>query len=172
MYSSRMFDKHLVTCITVSTTLPGHIFTCAAVECSISILLPELLWVPPYLVIHLYSSLKHLLCPLYVQQDVWECSNSVLVSPHHKVCKSNVIKCCDLTCRYSGVHVLKIYRFTNKRLPFITVIFLYLWLFNFWAAIHRVLIQSVFIRSFLCTCNSTFGLKYTGQQKKGYKIIY
>lgn len=62
-----------------------------------------------YLVIHLYSGLEHLLSSLDVQQNVGERPNSILVSPHHKVRKTNIVKRGDLAGRYSRIHALKSY---------------------------------------------------------------
>lgn len=62
-----------------------------------------------YLVIHLYSGLEHLLSSLDVQQNIGERPNSILVSPHHKVRKTNIVKRGDLAGRYSRIHALKSY---------------------------------------------------------------
>lgn len=64
-----------------------------------------------YLVIHLYSGLEHLLSSLDVQQNVGERPNSILVSPHHKVRKTNIVKRGDLAGRYTRIHALKSYLF-------------------------------------------------------------
>ena len=60
-----------------------------------------------YLVVHLYPGLEHLFGPLYIEQDIGEGSDSVLITSHHHIGKPNIVERGDLTGWHTGVHVLK-----------------------------------------------------------------
>ncbi len=60
------------------------------------------------LIIEVDSVLEHLLCSLDIEQDVWECPDSILIPPHHQVRETHVVVRRDLAGGYTRIHVLEI----------------------------------------------------------------
>ena len=63
--------------------------------------------VSTYLIIEIHPVLEHLLSAVDVEQDVTECTDGVLVTSHHHVCKPNVVIRRNLAGGHVGVHVLQ-----------------------------------------------------------------
>jgi len=60
-----------------------------------------------HLIIQVRATLEVLLGPLNEQQNVGQSADCVLITPHHHVCKSNVVASRNVTCRNLCVHWLQ-----------------------------------------------------------------
>lgn len=61
---------------------------------------------PPYHLIFVRGPLEHALGPLDVEKDVGKDPDSILVSTHHQICKTDIIVCGNLALGHTRIHAL------------------------------------------------------------------
>jgi len=60
-----------------------------------------------HLIIKVCATLEVLLRALNEQQNVWKSAYCILITPHHHVCKSDIVARSNMTCGYLRVHWLQ-----------------------------------------------------------------
>jgi len=60
-----------------------------------------------HLIIKVCATLEVLFCALNEEQNIWKSAYCILVTPHHQVCKSNIVARRNMACWYLCVHWLQ-----------------------------------------------------------------